>query len=184
MVTECLRPAPDFNLINKDLSLSPRRRAGIENFLTDSARDLLTEARQMANDTGSESVDGEHFLRAMISQKDSVGRMVLVAGGIDPFKVDEAMQYIVLMHTDQTNVRPLNVDLELSSSMQDCMDIAVEESRQMGTRHVGTHHVLLALSRQKGELAQEMLESLGFDPQRLQGSVQDIVASFPRSSLA
>ena len=68
-----------------------------------------------------------------------------------------------------------NKRLDLSPGVQEILEFAIEEARQMGHHYIGTEHILLALVRSDQGLAMEVLRKLGVTPEQIRRQTRRVL---------
>src|SRR3954447_9607021 len=105
---------------------------------TDNARRVLRRARQPGRRPLS-ALSGVDILRGLIESPDGLTPRLLQAAGVDLAEL-------------RTRLTPPG-----GSDAQQVLEQAAAESRQRGDRWIGTEHLLLAVARQPGGRAGELL---------------------------
>lgn len=115
-------------------------------------------AQKIAQDHEQEYVGTEHILLAIVRQNNSVASRVLAHFGVDDTKVTKAVDEVIQKSKEDTWVFGR---LPGSPHFRNVMAHAIEESAQLESKSVGSEHLLLALLRERGCVAERVLTGLG-----------------------
>ena len=135
---------------------------------TEKARRVIFFARYEASQFGSSAIEPEHLLLGLIREDQQIVRSFIHASHIS---------------TDQIKIRiekafglrekiSASVDLPLSPNAKRVLQYAAEESNLLHHSHIGTEHLLIALLRQEGTTAFEILTKLGFSVTSMRGELK------------
>ncbi len=138
----------------------------IEKF-TERARKALSHSAEEARSLGTETVDTEHILLGILSDKTSIAYKVLSSFQIDSDKVREA----VVASTDPRS------EIEegeggFSESSQEAIAAAALQAYLWGSPYVGTEHILCGLSKTPSGLACHILRSWGITYESLRSRIE------------
>ncbi|MDX1674425.1 MAG: Clp protease N-terminal domain-containing protein, partial [Longimicrobiales bacterium] len=137
--------------------------------LTIKAGEALQAASQLAARAGNPSLEDVHLLRALLDQDDTVVVPVLQKVGVNVTRVKERLDGALEKLPSQSgDVRPT-----VSRELNQILDRAEEEARELGDEYVSTEHLLLGLSWKKGSTTRELLAGEGADPV----AIRDALAS-------
>lgn len=123
---------------------------------TDRARRVVRKAVDEALSLNHDYVGTEHFLLAILREKDSVGERALRDLGLTAFNVRQSLEE----KAPPANV-PVSCDLSCTPLAKDALRGARHEAKTLGHNYVGTEHLLLSLTRVKKGLAAEILREKG-----------------------
>jgi len=137
----------------------------IEKF-TERARKALSHSAEEARSLGTETVDTEHILLGILSDKTSIAYKVLSSFQIDSDKVREA----VVASTDPRS------EIEegeggFSESSQEAIAAAALQAYLWGSPYVSTEHILCGLSKTPSGLACHILRSWGITYESLRSRI-------------
>jgi ATP-dependent Clp protease ATP-binding subunit ClpC len=142
--------------------------AGMERF-TQRARRVLSLAHQEAERMRQDAISTEHLLMGLIQEEGGVAGRVLRDLGLEPERVREIIERLGGMG-DSKNKR-----LDLTAGVQQVLEFAIEEARQMGHHYIGTEHILLALVRSEEGQAMEVLKKLGVTPEQVRRQTRRVL---------
>ncbi len=142
----------------------------MENRYTDGVKRAFKFAAEEAVKLGSEAVDTEHLLLGVAHEKDSAGGKILNSLGVTV----EAVEPLLEGMYQRSFFSRQNV--YVSPRAKRIMELAVEEANELGNNYVGTEHVLLALLRESGGLAVQILQHLGITQDKLQKAFEDVLS--------
>ncbi|MFG2791127.1 ATP-dependent Clp protease ATP-binding subunit [Streptomyces sp. NPDC048419] len=155
---------------------SPSRRAqrvDIGSLLSERARELVADARDIAAVEGSEELDARHLLAAA-TRHDSTRRMLTEAGA-DPDRIRERLEAAEAggEKTEPTTLTP--------SAKRALLD-AYQLSRAEGSSYIGPEHLLRALAANPESAAGHLLNENGWEPARLPSGAGEGAAERKRPS--
>jgi ClpA/ClpB-like protein len=123
----------------------------------DRAKRVLALAQDESIRMNHNYIGTEHLLLGLIREGEGVAARVLFSLGIDLTKVRKGVEYIVGRGEAATSPS----EITLSPRTKKIIELAIDEARKLGTLHVGTEHLLLALVREGEGIAAGIIESLG-----------------------
>jgi len=115
-------------------------------------------ANEIAREFDLEFVGTEHVLLAIQREGTGVGAAVLTNRGITNGKLVQEVKNLVKQQLEETWVFGR---LPGSPHYRNVMATAIEQCRQLESGEVRTEHILLALLKEKGSVAQKALKALG-----------------------
>ncbi len=123
---------------------------------------ILQAAEATAAADGLPEIDGEHLLRAMLDDRDSLG--VRVLGALD-ITVPQLRAELDRRTPDGTGGAPLPAVASgrLSADLARAFELAANESSGLGNSYIGTEHLLLGLIGEPDGVAGHALRALGAD---------------------
>ncbi|MBX5451495.1 Clp protease N-terminal domain-containing protein [Thermogemmatispora sp.] len=142
-------------------------------YFTSSARSIFKEAQQSAESYQQTYVAPEHFLIGITSGKATTASRLLNKLEVDPSRLKVAAEQAI---ADQLASHPDFRErwLGLTEEAKRVVELAVDEASQEQLNFVGSEHVLLALLRQRGTLASEVLEKVGISLERARAKLQSL----------
>jgi len=126
---------------------------------TDRSRIVMQLANQEAQRLRHEYIGTEHILLGLVSEGTGVAANVLKNLGIDPTRVREEVQKIVLPGPHPA----VKEKTSQTPRAKKVIEYAMEESRHLNHNYVGTEHLLLGLLREEEGVAAQVLMNLGLD---------------------
>lgn len=123
-------------------------------------RRALIAARRLARTHGSQVVEPEHLLAAILRDDESVGKQLLCCtrGGTDDI-AEPIERSLKPDHAPNAVARP-----RLSDATRSLLTDAWAEARQLNHAYVGTEHIVLACLRDSGSPLVTALGAAGEDP--------------------
>src|SRR5262249_7504958 len=128
-----------------------------------SALQTIHGAEQEALDRRHSTVEPEHLLLALVSQEASAACHLLQQVGLPPHELKT--QLTPLVAPTPAPASPVHAPT-LAPATQNVIDLAVDESRRLAQRFVGSEHMLLALLREGHSPAAKLLEQQGVTYER------------------
>jgi uncharacterized protein (TIGR03435 family) len=128
---------------------------------TQQALRALFFARYEASQLGSIVIDAEHLLLGLIHEpKGLIARLVVDAG----IAVGDIRDEVVGRVGVQSKLS-ISVEIPFSAAAKRVLQHTAEEADALGHDYIGTEHLLLALLREQGSVAGDVLISRGLRPQ-------------------
>ncbi len=149
---------------------------------TDRARKVMALANQEALRLNHEYIGTEHILLGLVKEATGVGVRVLKNLGVNLRTVRIEVEKLV-KGDDRQAVVPGR--LPQTPRAKKAIECAIEESRRLERRYVGTEHLLLGLLQEHDGVAGLVLRNLGLeleDVRREVVNMQGAVASDPRGT--
>jgi ATP-dependent Clp protease ATP-binding subunit ClpC len=137
--------------------------------LTSRMEQIIKLSQQVARDYEQDYVGTEHLLLAILQDADSVGALVMRELGIDLPKAKAAIDRLIKASLEDTWVFGR---LPGTPHFRNVMAVAIEEARQFESKMVCSEHLLLALAREEGSVAQAALHELGVRAGTIRAVVQ------------
>ncbi|MBI4580740.1 MAG: hypothetical protein HY718_13620 [Planctomycetes bacterium] len=136
---------------------------------------VIKLANAIAREYDQEYVGTEHVLLAIAREGTGLGATILRDSSATEERLRAEVDKLVKASLEDTWVFGR---LPGSPHFRNVMARAIEEARDLSSKHVCTEHLLLALLAEKGCVAQAALKSLGVTPK----SVRDQVAQAAKSA--
>src|SRR5260370_4748821 len=134
---------------------------------TEKAQEALQEAAEVARQTGTEAVEPEHLLVALVRQEDAVGRPRLERAGARV----QALQPALVSAIERFPKVSGGGQPYLSDSLTKSLDGAEKEAEKLKDEYISTEHLLLALTDQK------ILKDAGATQDKLLGALRQVRGS-------
>jgi ATP-dependent Clp protease ATP-binding subunit ClpC len=135
---------------------------------TDNASRVIAWAEEFAKQYGAEAMDTEHILMGLLKAEGGLAGKVLEAMGIRPGDIQDELTKVVEKRP------PANVDSATPAAKR-VIQNAQREAIALGHGWVGTEHILLALLREQGGLAAEVLKNAGVQLEQARQQVIDMI---------
>lgn len=126
--------------------------------LTPRMRRVIDESQRIARDYEQDYVGTEHLFLAILSEGTGVGAEILTDLGVSLSKAKKVVDELIQKSLEDTWVFGR---LPGTPHFRNVMAAAIEDARQLESKVVCTEHLLLALSREDGSVAQASLHELG-----------------------
>ena len=144
---------------------------------TERAKRVLAFAKYEASQMGSDTMQTEHILLGLIREAEDIILKLFNKWNIDP---EEVRAEVEMMSTFQKR-KSAPVEIAISREAQRVLAFAVEESKNLLHKYVGTEHILLGLLREENSMAARILSQKGLRVFTLR---EDIVAFHREKQLA
>lgn len=126
--------------------------------LTRKMDSVIKMSQQIARDYDQDYVGTEHLLLAIIQEGTGVGAAILRDVGVTHANAKTAVDKLIKNSSEDTWVFGR---LPGTPHFRNVMAVAIEEARQLESKVVCTEHLLLALAKENGSVAQAALQELG-----------------------
>lgn len=136
--------------------------------------EVIKIANQVAREYDREYVGTEHVLLAVEREGTGVGAAVLAKRGITADTLRAEIDKLVKAQLEETWVFGR---LPGTPHFKNVMAIAIRQCQQLGAERVCTEHILLALLKERGSVAQKALKTLGL---RYDDAKKDVLEMTPR----
>ncbi|MER5527917.1 AAA family ATPase [Streptomyces sp. NPDC002677] len=134
------------------------QRVDIGSLLSERARELVAEARDLAAVEGSEELDARHLLAAATTHDST--RRLLTEAGADP---DQLRERLTAGHGGGEKTEPTTLTPAAKRALLDAYQI----SRAEGASYIGPEHLLRALAANPESTAGRTLGESGWEPTRM-----------------
>ena len=140
---------------------------------TDRARKVIQLANQEAQRYHHEYIAPEHLLVAIVKEGSGIAALVLRTMSVDLESIQLEVEKLLSSGPEIITMGKLPQTVECKKVIQNAM----EEADDLGHKHVGTEHFLLALTTVEGNTAGEVLNRLGLDAERVRELILELVDS-------
>lgn len=130
---------------------------------------IIKLSQEIAREYEQDYVGTEHLLLAILKEGTGVGAQLLTNMGIGFAKAKEAVDKLIQASKEDTWVFGR---LPGTPHFRNVMARAIEEARQFESKTVCSEHLLLALAREEGSVAQAALNSVGAKAGTLRANLQ------------
>jgi ATP-dependent Clp protease ATP-binding subunit ClpB len=126
--------------------------------LTIKAREAVQAAHELASSRGHQELTPEHLLSALLDQPEGVTGALLRKLGVDPAL---ARQSTAEALEAQPQVRGSSADIYIGRRLQDLLEDATRQSKELKDEYVSSEHILLALLSKDHGIASRALKDAG-----------------------
>src|SRR6267378_1116425 len=164
-----------------DPFIDPAKRqfAGPFDRFTDRAKRVLALAQDEAMRFNHNYIGTEHILVGLIREEEGVAGRALRTLGVELEKARTALGFIIGRGDAPTSPS----EITLSPRTKKIVELAIDEARRLGSKSVGTEHLLLGLAREGEGIASGILESLGVTMNKVRQVVMETLGQMkPRTS--
>jgi ATP-dependent Clp protease ATP-binding subunit ClpA len=148
---------------------------------TDTARHVVVLAQEEARLLGHGHIGTEHILLGLLREEEGLAGQVLASLDVTIEHVREEVVRI-----SGSGERSAGGQIPFTPDAKKTLERALREALSLWDRHIGTEHILLAVSREEQGLAVRILLGLDVDGQRLRDELMlmlDSELAVPRSAL-
>jgi ATP-dependent Clp protease ATP-binding subunit ClpC len=142
---------------------------------TERARRVILMGQEYAGKISAGNVGTEHLLLGLMRVDDGTGALILRKVGVEL----DVVRALIMSQAEPSNAEPLP-EPKLTHAAKRTLELAADEARKMRHNYIGTEHMLLALLRQKDELAAVVLHSQGLDLEEMRTQVLDYLGAEDR----
>lgn len=143
-----------------------QERVDTQDYISESARQVLGEAEKYAKDFGSREVDSEHLLLALLDDH-------LIKKVLNNLRISETEIRSVIEKNVEKGVS--REELDYSPRMKRILDLALPEAQGLRHGYVGPEHLFLALMVEGEGLGARILKKQKIDYEKIKNSVVKIV---------
>lgn len=151
-----------------------REELGIQDYLSDNAKEIIQKAGEVAAKFNRSEVDSEHLLYALTDSE-------VVTEILKQFKLSSAdlKGYIEANAPKGESVKRPEEELEIGVSprVKSAIQEAFNISRELGHGYIGPEHLLIALAAEKDSMAGDVLTKYGLSPEALRQKIVKIIGS-------
>jgi ATP-dependent Clp protease ATP-binding subunit ClpC len=130
---------------------------------TDQARQVAVRAQDEASLLNHDRAGTEHILLAFFHEQDSIAAKALLSLGITP----EAVRAVIRQAPGRKQEDRRAPVAKYTRQAENVLDLSLHEALRLGDNQIGTEHILLALTREPGSVAVEVLARMNIDPKRI-----------------
>lgn len=142
--------------------------------LTQRMEQIIKLSQQIAREFEQDYVGTEHLLLAILREGSGVGAAVLNEAGVTLTRTKEIIDRHIKSSMEDTWVFGR---LPGTPHFRNVMATAIEEARQFESKEVCSEHLLMALARESGSVAQVTLEEMGIRAGTLRARIQKYLES-------
>jgi hypothetical protein len=145
---------------------------------TEKARRVIFFARYEASQYGSPYIETEHLLLGLLREDSALAKWFSGESSVEPGIRTEIEGQIAQRERISTSV-----EIPLTGECRRVLELAGEEADRLDHRHVGTEHVLVALTRVEGSLAAKLLRKRGLKPEAIREQLEKTPGSISARAL-
>ena len=138
--------------------------------------EVIKLANKVAREYEQEYVGTEHVLIAILREGSGIGAKVLKKRGVTVENLRTAVENLVKKQLEETWVFGR---LPGTPHFKNVVATAIDQCQKLSTKEVCTEHLLLALIKERGSIAQKALQSLGLSFDDIRGDVVELTSAPP-----
>ena len=141
--------------------------------LTIKAQEALQAAQERADQLSHQELTPMHLLSALLSQPEGIVAPLLEKLGVRPEAITQQVE------SELAGLPRVEGDGQvfMGRGLEETLRLAFKQAGKLDDDYVSTEHLLLALTRQKGQPAQRLLASQGISPDGLGKAIQALRGS-------
>ncbi|NLI89240.1 MAG: ATP-dependent Clp protease ATP-binding subunit [Epulopiscium sp.] len=145
--------------------------------LTRQARIAMKNAEEAAIAFNHSYVGTEHLLLGLMMSEGSVAQQALKNYGLNDHDIIDKIKALI-------GVGPIPVTKveDYTPRSKRIMEASLQNAIAIGADQIGTEHILLAILRERGCLAVQIVESLGADPETIYNDILKMLSGNPRQA--
>ncbi|MEK7659215.1 MAG: ATP-dependent Clp protease ATP-binding subunit [Patescibacteria group bacterium] len=143
-----------------------QERVDVQDYISESAKEVLNQAVQYAKNSGSSEIDTEHLLLALIN--DHIIKKIL-----NNLKVSETEIRSILEKSIE--VGKADEEPEFSPRMKRILDLALPEAQNLRHGYIGPEHLFLALMAEGEGLGARILKKQKLDYEKIKNAAAKTV---------
>jgi len=133
---------------------------------------VIKLANRIAREFEQEYVGTEHVLIAIQREGTGVGAQALAKRGINAENLQDEVRKLAKNQLEETWVFGR---LPGTPHFKNVVASAIEQCQKLGAKEVCTEHLLLALMKERGSMAQKTLTALGVSFEALRGDIVELL---------
>jgi ATP-dependent Clp protease ATP-binding subunit ClpB len=141
--------------------------------LTVKTAEAIQEAANAARRAGNPAIEDVHLLAALLAQQEGIVVPILQKVGVDAARLAAENDAAVRRLPKQSGGAQPTISRELN----EILDRAEKEARDLGDEYVSTEHLLLALASQKGSTTRDLLSAQGAGREALLEALKQVRGS-------
>jgi ATP-dependent Clp protease ATP-binding subunit ClpA len=123
---------------------------------TDRARRVVVAAQEEARMLGHNHIGSEHLLLGLLHERDGTAGRVLAEAGITAGAARAQVEEFAGPGT-----KTHSGHIPFTQRARKVLELSLREALEQKSRHIGTEHILLAMTRDPGDVGAQILERLG-----------------------
>lgn len=136
------------------------------------SQELIQNAQSLAAERGNQQIEPEHFLSAMLKEKESVARSMLRKLGVSPGSVAQEIAMAIEKFPKVSGAA--GTESYISPRSRALLDAAFAEAAKMKDEYVSIEHMLLAIADEKQGEASRILARNGISRESILKVLMDI----------
>jgi ATP-dependent Clp protease ATP-binding subunit ClpB len=132
------------------------------NRMTEKAQDAIRQAQSLAQRHGQQQIEAEHLALALVTQDGGVASRVVEKAGADPRALAQQLQELIERMPRVSGSATASGQMYIAARVNDALNAAEAQARQMKDEYVSVEHLLLALAD-----AVEAFRALGLTREKL-----------------
>jgi ATP-dependent Clp protease ATP-binding subunit ClpB len=138
--------------------------------LTVKSAEAIQEAANEARKAGNPAIEDLHLLSALIAQEEGIVVPVLQKVGVNVTRLGHEVQAALARLPRQSGGAQATISRELN----EILDLAESEARELKDEYVSTEHLLLGLAGKKGSTTRDLLSAQGATPEDVREALRQV----------
>jgi len=138
--------------------------------LTVKSTEAIQEAANAARRAGNPAIEDLHLLAALLAQEEGIVVPILQKVGVNVARLASELEGALARLPKQSGGSQPTISRELN----EILDQAEKEARELKDEYVSTEHLLLALAQKKGSSTRDLLAAQGADREALMQAVEQV----------
>ncbi len=137
---------------------------------TNSAKDAMESANEIAIELGHDYIGTEHLLYGLVDEQEGVAGKVLENQNVTKEDVLEEIEELIGKSTTESSKT-----IGFTPRTKRVIENAFREARKVGSDYIGTEHILIGIMREADSVAVRILLDLDVNPQKLYNEIYKVV---------
>jgi ATP-dependent Clp protease ATP-binding subunit ClpC len=140
---------------------------GFDRF-SNNAKRVLSVSQEIAEKSGSNIVDTDHVLLAILRERVGVAYEILMGFGVDFERVEMVANFMPIDNIHQNKGAGISVDLKYS------LEQAILIARKNNHFYLGTEHLLYGILLNRDFIAYQMIQNLDVKPESIRKNLEEL----------
>ncbi|MDB4948816.1 MAG: ATP-dependent chaperone ClpB [Gemmatimonadetes bacterium] len=141
--------------------------------LTVKSAEALQQAADTARKAGNPAIEDVHLLVALLGQEEGIVVPILQKVGVNVTRLQHELDAAVARLPRQSG----GANATISRELNEVLDLAEKEARDLKDEYVSTEHLLLGLAGKKGSSTRELLGAQGGSPEAVREALRQVRGS-------
>jgi ATP-dependent Clp protease ATP-binding subunit ClpB len=138
--------------------------------LTVKSGEAIQEAANAARRNGNPTIEDVHLLAALLAQEEGIVVPILQKVGVNVTRLVHELEAAIGRLPRQSGGSQATISRELN----EVLDVAEKEARDLKDEYVSTEHLLLGLAEKKGSTSRELLSAQGATPDAVREALRQV----------
>jgi len=141
------------------------------NRFSNNAKKILTVSQNIARELGSDIIDTDHVLLAILGGKNSVANDILDSYGVDYERIEMAMNF---MPIDPNAVSKKGEQAGVSDDLKRSLESAILVTHNLKHFYLGSEHLLFGIISNPAFRAYQLIQNIDINPEGIRKSLEQL----------